>query len=404
MSDSLLSRLEPDRHLLTAVRRITVKVGTGVIAGPEGVFSEETLRQIVAQVARARREGREVLLVSSGAVALGAEALGFRRPPTSLDERQACAAIGQSRLMHHYERAFREEHLVTAQVLLTGSDFDGRARYLNLRSTLTTLLGHGVVPILNENDAVSVRELAYSDDAADQAEGAKPVFGDNDRLSALIASKLEADLLVLLTDVEGLYDRDPRLPDARLVPHVATVSDSQTPGVTVGQGSSWGRGGMHTKIEAARVAARAGCHAVIAPGYRADAVDAILGGEQIGTWFPARPREAARRRWIAFATRSRGTLELDEGAVAALRERGASLLAAGVRAVRGDFERGDVVELRSPSGSRVGRGIIYCDSESARSWCAGERPAGARNHHALVHRDHLVLEDTMLEATQEEDP
>ncbi len=376
---------EAVRAEVAAAKRIVLKIGTRVIAGDDGPVRQARLLNVVEAAAALRKRGREVLIVSSGAVGLGIEALGFSSVPEDLEERQACAAVGQTRLMGVYEQAFSRLGHVCGQVLLTQGDFDDRMRDLNLRSTMMTLLRHGVVPVINENDAVSTEELAFAENET------RPVFGDNDRLSALVATKLGADLLVLLTDVEGVFDRDPRVhTDARL------LSTIEVPGAGVdsaGQGiTGLGRGGMKSKVEAAHVVARAGCQAVIASGVEAGDLAAVLAGRAIGTWFPARGELAAKRRWIAFAAKARGTLEIDDGAVEALTERGASLLAAGVLRVEGDFRPGDVIELRNRSGGLVGRGMAYCDADSARGWCGGKPPEGIRNHHALVHRDHMVLE------------
>jgi glutamate 5-kinase len=386
--DAVSDTAPPQREILRSVGRMVVKVGTRVLTGADGGFDDARLRGLALQIGGQHRAGKQILLVSSGAVGMGAQILGFGSPPVTLEDRQACAAVGQSRLMHHYESAFGEQGIVAAQVLLTDGDFDDRTRYLNLRSTLTTLLHRRVVPIINENDAVSVAELAWIEGAD------RRVFGDNDSLSALVATKLEAELLVLLTDVEGLFDRDPSTGEAQLVRRIGADQELER---GTGDASPWGRGGMRSKVEACRMAARAACHAVIAPGYVPDVLDRLLAGEELGSWFPARRRVGARRRWIAFATRPQGVLVIDAGALEALSHRGASLLAAGIRQVKGTFRRGDVVELRTEDGRVAGRGITFCDSDTARRWSAGERPEGIRNHHALVHRDHLVLEEWTAE-------
>ncbi len=330
-------------------------------------------------------KGDEVLLVSSGAVGLGQSVLKLERP-TRLAERQACAAVGQSRLMGEWDHLLGAHGILTGQVLLGEADFDDRLRYLNLRNTLMELLRRGVVPIINENDAVATEELALTET------GARTVFGDNDQLSALVATKLGADLLVLLTDVRGVYDKNPRThADAQLLDrvNVSQLDEVQADGAA----SALSRGGMASKVAAARTAVRGGCHAVICSGLEAGALQRVLVGENEGTWFPAEAGLSARRRWIAFATAPRGTLHLDSGAVRALRERGASLLAAGVKRIDGDFHRGDVVELLAPDGVPVGRGMVSCDASSAKAWAEGHAPIGAQNHHALVHRDHLALDD-----------
>ena len=375
----------PARPGVADARRVVLKLGTRVLTHADGTLALARMFAVVEAAAALRRSGKEVLLVSSGAVGLGREALRLDRMPEELSERQACAAVGQTRLMGLYDGGFSRLGLVCGQVLLSPGDFDDRVRYLNLRSTLTALLRRGVVPVINENDAVSTDELAFVEGAGRQ------IFGDNDRLSALVATKLDADLLVLLTDVDGLYDRDPKKHEgARLLTRVDEVDELDD--AAGGCSSEVGRGGMRSKVDAAAVAARGGCHAVIASGLEPDALGRVLVGDELGTWFPARHALGARRRWIAHAVAPRGTLELDAGAVEALRRRGASLLAAGVLRVEGDFEKGDVVELHGPGAELVGRGIVFCDAATARDWCGGHPPAGVRNHHALVHRDHLALE------------
>jgi glutamate 5-kinase len=381
---------------VAAAKRVVVKLGTRVLTHSDGRLALARLFAVVEAVRRLVDGGKETLVVSSGAVGLGREALRLDHVPSELAERQACAAVGQTRLMALYEAGFSQLGLHTAQVLLTEGDFDDRVRYLNLRNTLLTLLKRQVVPVINENDAVSVEELAW----ADGSEDARPVFGDNDKLSALVATKLDADLLVLLTDVDGLFDRDPHgVEHASLVGRL-DPNDEQAARLAGDSASGVGRGGMRSKIEAARIAALSGCHVVIASGIREGTLARVLAGEAEGTWIPAQPGIPARHRWIAWAAAPRGTLHIDDGAVRALRERGASLLAAGVNRVEGHFHAGDVVVLRSVDGRRVGRGIVVCDHEMAKSWCAGERPAFARNHHALVHRDHLVLDPEPTSGTE----
>jgi glutamate 5-kinase len=380
-----------DRACLTAVRRLVVKVGTRVLSAGGRRFDESRLEDLVRQIAPLVRDGREVLVVSSGAVGLGAEVLGLHEPPERLEDRQACAAVGQARLMQLYQERFRRHDVICAQVLLTESDLHERRRYLNLRATLQNLLRRRVVPILNENDTVSVDELVYLE------QGTRPVFGDNDRLSALVATKLDAELLLIITDVGGVYDRDPKAhPDARLLDRVD--DPDALAGLAAGP-AAWGRGGMQTKIEAARVASRAGCHAIIASGSEHDQVLRALRGEPVGTWFPARDTLDARQRWIAFAARPEATLHLDDGAVHALRDGRRSLLAAGVVRIEGKFRRGEVVELRAAGGRLVGRGMASCDMETARAWGAEGRRTEERSEQPLVRHERLVLEEWMLPAT-----
>jgi glutamate 5-kinase len=377
-----------DRSCLTGVRRLVVKVGTRVLSAGGQRFDQSRLDGLVKQVAPLVREGREILVVTSGAVGLGAEVLGLQEPPERLEDRQACAAVGQARLMRLYQQRFHRHRIVCAQVLLTESDFLERRRYLNLRATLQNLLRRRVVPIINENDTVSVDELVYLE------QGTRPVFGDNDRLSALVATKLDAELLLIITDVGGVYDRDPKAhPDARLLDR---VDDPEVLAGLAAGPTAWGRGGMQTKIEAARVASRAGCHAIIASGSEQDQVLRALRGEPVGTWFPARDSLDALQRWIAFAARPEATLHLDDGAVHALRDGKRSLLAAGVLRIDGRFRRGEVVELRAADGRLVGRGMTSCDLETARAWGAEGRRLEERSEQPLVRHERLVLEEWML--------
>ena len=370
------------RPSVAAARRVVLKLGTRVITHDDGSLALGRIVGIVETAARLRRAGREVLIVSSGAVGLGRDALGLDGD-LLLADRQACAAVGQTRLMQLYSDAFSTLGLTTGQLLLTQSDFDDRLRYLNLRSTLEAVLSHGAVPVINENDAIATDELAYVGDKD------RPVFGDNDRLSALVASKLDADLLVLLTDVAGVFDRDPRVfPEAV---HLKTVAADAELNLT-GSRSGAGTGGMITKLDAARLAAASGCEAIICSGRDPAALTAVLDGRSTGTWFPAAPTSPdARRRWIAYAAAPRGVLHIDDGAVRAVTERGASLLAVGVRRIEGGFEAGDVVEMRGPTGALVARGIVWCGADAARRWVAGDAPDHARNHHALVHRNHMAV-------------
>jgi len=370
------------RAAVNAAERIVVKVGTRVLTRGDGRLALSRHAEVVEVLADLRSKGRELLLVTSGAVGLGRDALGLTETPSDTATRQACAAIGQSRLMALYEQGFARFGVLCAQVLLTQGDFSDRAHYLSLRLTLQALLKRGVVPIINENDVVSTDELSM--------EGGR-VFGDNDKLSALVASKLDADLLVLLTDVPGVFDKDPRSsPDAKLV---GTMSDPDGSSLQItGSVSGAGRGGMRSKVDAAAIASRSGCHAIIASGVQPGVLGRVLDGDEVGTWFPARGALSARRRWIAFATAPKGVLHLDDGAVRALVERGASLLAAGVTRVDGEFKQGEIVEMRAPDGSLVARGIAEVDAADARAWAEGVAPEGARNRSALVDRDCLVVE------------
>ncbi len=356
------------RHkLLTGVHRLVVKLGTGVLTDSRKQPDFLQMVQLVAQVAEQRRAGRDVILVSSGAVGAGMGVLGLGRRPDKLDELQACAAIGQSRLMALYGDLFEKFNLHVAQVLLTHADLEDHDRHLNARNTLITLLRRGVVPIINENDVVSVEELK---------------FGDNDRLSALVASLLPADLLVILTSVDGVVEHFGK-PEARVLPVVERL-DAGITGLAGGTASETSVGGMVTKLEAARVAMRSGIPMVIASGRKRDALARILAADQEGTLFLPQPTKlTSRKRWIAFFHHPKGTLTVDEGAQRALREKGRSLLAPGVTGCEGEFEAGDVVRICATDKHEFARGICAFDAASIRS--------GAVRNTELVHRDNLVI-------------
>ena len=373
------------RPELRDARRLVIKVGTRVLLDDDGRPAEQRLAEIVAVAADLRRRGREVILVSSGAVGLGRRLLALPEAPTDADTRRACAAVGQSKLAGLFQQGFGEHSLCCAQVLLTEEDFDHRRRYLDLRATLDRLLDAGVVPILNENDAVSHGTMPRI--------AGRAVFSDNDRLAALVAAECHADVLILLTDVAGVYDLNPKThAEARLIERIGDP-DSLPAGFEDGPGSSWSRGGMGSKVEAARVAARGGCHVVIASGFLAGALRRCVDGKSEGTWFPALGNLPARRRWIAYAAATKGVLHLDAGAVQALTRGRASLLPVGVSQVDGTFKRGDVVELRGPDGALVGRGLMSWDSDQTRLWCSGSPPDDpARQANCLLRRTHVVLE------------
>jgi glutamate 5-kinase len=346
------------RDVVTRARRVVVKVGTAVLTR-DGRLAHARLYAFAESVAGMRRQGREVLIVSSGAVGLGAERLGLGPGPHALGVRQACAAVGQGRLMALWSEALERLGITAAQLLLTEADFSDRARYLNLRRTIGRLLSAGVVPVINENDTVSTAELR----PIPQRSEARINFGDNDKLSALVASKVDADLLVLLTDVDGLYTADPRSPGAELLPVVPVVTEEVEAGAG---GPGLGRGGMRTKVMAARIAARSGCAAVIANGTRPDILDHILSGEPVGTLVLPIAEMSDRRRWIAFATNVRAEVVVNAGACQALLAGKASLLPVGVLDIRGRFAKGDVVSVVDEAGREIARGIVNYTSDEAR--------------------------------------
>ena len=381
-------------RLLKEARRIVIKLGTAVLMRDDGGLALSRFYSFVEGIADLKRAGREVLLVSSGAVGLGAERLGLERKPQALPLKQACAAIGQGRLMSLYADGFDRFNVTTAQVLLTEEDFSNRQRYLNLRGTLTKLLELGALPIINENDTVSTAEL----ESLDATAHVRVNFGDNDKLSALVASKIEADLLMILTDVDGLYTADPgSSEDAALIPLVAEITPEVEDLARAGTPSSRvGRGGIKTKLEAAKIATHSDCAVVIASGKLPGVITRVFAGEALGTLFLPQSSLPGKRRWIAFATSVKAALKVNEGARRALEERKASLLAAGVLEVRGGFERGDVVSILDEQEREFARGIVNYSSNEARK-ITGLRSdkidelIDNRNYDALITRDNLAF-------------
>ncbi|MCX8091466.1 MAG: glutamate 5-kinase [Verrucomicrobiae bacterium] len=357
------------RHTwLKDISRVVVKFGTGVVTDSRKQPDPAQLEQLVAQVAEQRKAGREMVIVTSGAVGAGMGALGLEKRPTDLTELQACAAVGQSRLMAMYDRLFAAHGLHVAQVLLTHEDLRDHERHLNARNTLVTLLARGVVPIVNENDAVSFTEIK---------------FGDNDELSALVATLLPADLLVILTTVDGLIENFGRAnpKTIRLVERIDGALEKMARGT---DSPATSVGGMRSKIEAARIVTRAGIPLVIASGRKKHALAAVLAGEDEGTLFVPQPgRLKGRKRWIAFFHRPRGALFVDDGAKQALRERGKSLLPPGVARCEGEFDAGEVVRICDLNGTEFARGITR--------FSAGEIRSRKLARVEVVHRDDLVI-------------
>jgi glutamate 5-kinase len=355
------------RDSLQSVSRLVVKLGTGVLTDSHKLIDPAQLEQIVAQIAALKKSGKEVLVVTSGAVGAGMGALGYQSRPTELAEKQACAAVGQSRLMATYEKLFAAHGLVVAQVLLTHEDLEHHERHLNARNTLVTLLARNVVPIINENDAVSFTEIK---------------FGDNDKLSALVASLLPADLLVILTTVDGVIENFGKKNEK--VISVIEKIDGAIEKMAGGTTSETAVGGMKSKIDAAKIAVRSGIPLVIASGRNKKVLSKILSGADEGTLFIAKPNKLqGRKRWIAFFHHPKGTLLVDDGAKRALRESGKSLLSPGVARCEGDFAAGDVVRICDLDGMEFARGIARYGSASVRE---KKLPKGE-----LVHRDDLVI-------------
>lgn len=369
-------------HTLATARRLVVKIGSALLVdGETGALRREWLNALADDVAALRAQGMQVIIVTSGAVALGRGSLGLLGKALLLEEKQAAAATGQIRLAHAYQEALARHGLTAAQVLLTLEDTEERRRHLNGRATLNALLALGAVPIINENDTITTAEIR---------------FGDNDRLAARVAQMASADTLVLLSDIDGLYTADPRVtPDAKHLPEVRIL----TPEILAMAGEAlpgFSSGGMVTKLQAARVALSAGARMAIALGKPLNPLAALLNGARC-TWFlPQAEPLTARKRWIAASVKPAGTLTVDAGAADALRA-GKSLLPAGVRQVAGSFERGDLVLVQGPTGQTLARGLIAYDSADA-TRIAGRRTSeieallGYRGRDEMIHRDDLVME------------
>ena len=363
-------------------RRIVVKVGSSLVTAEGRGLDHAALSRWAEQIAALTAQGKEVVLVSSGAIAEGIARLGWKKRPKAVNELQAAAAVGQMGLVQAYESIFRTHDLHAAQVLLTHEDLAARTRYLNARSTLRTLLELRVVPIINENDTVATDEIR---------------LGDNDTLGALVTNLIEADCLVILTDQPGLYTADPRKhPDATLVMD-AHAGDPDLERMAGGAGSSVGTGGMLTKILAAKRAARSGAHTVICSGREEGVLLRLAEGEAIGSQLVARQAPlAARRQWLADHLQLRGGVVLDDGAVRALREDGKSLLPVGVKGITGEFERGEVVAIVDTDGHEIARGLTNYSASEARRIAgkpssAIEAELGYMDEPEMIHRDNLVL-------------
>ena len=363
-------------------RRLVVKVGSSLVTAEGRGLDHQALSGWARQIAALMEDGKQVVLVSSGAIAEGLQRLGWNRRPKAVNELQAAAAVGQMGLVEAYERIFATHGLHTAQILLTHEDMAHRTRYLNARTTLKTLLDLRVLPIVNENDTVAIDEIR---------------LGDNDTLGALVTNLIEADCLVILTDQQGLYSADPRRdPEAKLITH-AHAGDTDLERMAGGAGSSVGTGGMLTKVLAAKRAARSGAHTVIASGRVDNVLLKLAQGEMIGTQLSAvSPPMAARKKWLADHLQVRGRLQVDAGAVRALREEGKSLLPVGVHDVAGEFERGEVVACLDPAGAEIARGLVNYSAAEVRR-IAGQSSAriesilGYVDEAELIHRDNMVL-------------
>ena len=370
------------KTILTQCKRIVVKVGSSLVTNQGEGLDVVAIGNWAQQIATLCQLGYEVVLVSSGAIAEGMQRLGWKQRPSAVHELQAAAAVGQMGLVQVYESCFRKHDLHAAQVLLTHADLADRERYLNARSTLRTLIRLSVIPVINENDTVVTDEIK---------------FGDNDTLGALVANLIEADAFIILTDQNGLYTADPRKdPDATLVGH-AHAGDEKLEAMAGGTGSHIGRGGMLTKILAAKRAARSGAHTIIASGHEIDVLPRLMHGESIGTLLEAQPLPlAARKQWLADHLQVNGMVKLDAGAVRALREEGKSLLPIGVTKITGEFERGAVVAILDEHNHDIARGLVNYNATEARRIARHtsheiEGILGYVDEMELIHRDNLVM-------------
>ncbi|MEI7474616.1 MAG: glutamate 5-kinase [bacterium] len=378
------------RENLKKAKRIVFKLGTNVLTRDDGNLAMSRIYSFIESLSDLKNQNKEIIIVTSGAVGLGAKKLGLKEKPELVTLKQACASVGQGQLMSIYEEGFNKFSILTAQVLITGEDFSNRKKYLNLRSTLNTLIEMGVIPIINENDTISTSELeSYN------LEGIKVCFGDNDKLSAIVMSKLDADLLVIMSDVDGLYDDDPRInKNANVIAMVKEV----TPEIeALGfEASKKGRGGMKTKLDAAKVATHSGGYAVIINGKKEKSIEKLFNGENIGTVFLPIENLSGKKRWIAYATNISGGIKINEGAKKALINKNASLLSAGITEIINEFKKGDVVSIIDDNENEFAKGIVnYTSSEcikiKGKHSDEIEEILGHKNYDAVMTRDNIVI-------------
>ena len=370
------------RTSLAEAKRIVVKVGTSTLTHSTGKLNFFRIEKLVRELSDLANQGKEVILVTSGAVGAGMDRLGLKEKPKTIPEKQAAAAVGQGILMHTYEKLFGEYGQVVAQVLLTREDSVKHKRYINSRTTLLTLLKMGVIPVINENDAVAIDELK---------------IGDNDTLSAVVASIVDADLLIILSDIEGLYNDNPQKnPDAKLISEVADITP-EIEALAGGPGSLRGTGGMYTKLQAAKIAINSGVNMLIASGGRDGAIRDILRGSAIGTIFPAKHnRLQTRKGWLAFGARIQGSVVVDSGCEKAITMKCSSLLSAGIIAIDGKFEHGNTVRVVSEAGREIARGISNYSSDDIRKIMGRHTDEiteilGNKPYDEIIHRDNLVV-------------
>jgi len=374
--------MERQRLINKEIKSIVIKVGTALLTGGTSCINRRQVALIVSQIAKVCKRGFKVVLVSSGAISSGMSKLKINRRPHELPELQSCAAIGQGQLMRIYDEYFSKSGFLTAQILLTADDLSQRRRYLNARNTLLTLLKRKVVPIVNENDTVSVEEIK---------------FGDNDKLAALVANLIEADMLILLSDVEGFYKKEGKKITGDRIEVIEKITNFHRE-IACGPGR-FGTGGMSTKLDAARIATNSGIYTVIANGRRKNVLLDILDKKDMGTLFlPTGSKLAARKKWIAFGIKSKGTIIVDRGAKDALTRKGKSLLAAGVKKIKGNFVYGDSVILADEKGNGFAKGLVNYSSEELekikrKKTREIEKILGFKHYDEIIHRNNLVLLD-----------
>lgn len=369
------------RAAFEAARTIVVKIGTNALSRPDDTLDLDRISSIADQLVRLRQTGKKVLVVSSGAIGAGLGLLGLKQRPKELPHLQATASVGQAHLIGAYDDAFQKHGLRASQILLTANDFRRRVRYLNMRNTINALFEYDVIPVVNENDTVSIDEIK---------------FGDNDRLAAMVSSLLERPLLIILSVIDGLYDRDPKDPGAQVIPLVEHWNETLR-GLAAETKSSRGTGGMVTKLEAVRMATSGGGHVIIANGTDRTVLDKVRESHDVGTLFLGSGEPvAAWKRWIGYTVNPVGKVQLDAGATKAVRDNGRSLLAIGVTAVEGHFAKGEIVSVLDPQGAEVARGLVNFNSQQV-SQIAGQRSAeiirllGADADKAVIHRDNLEV-------------
>lgn len=368
--------------IISKVNRVIIKIGSSILTDKNGSLSESVFEKLAHQISKIRSKNIEVIVVSSGAIASGMKKLSLTERPTEISMKQAIAAAGQSTLIWHYERAFSEFDLNVAQILLTLDGFSDRKRFLNARKTLTTVLSMGIIPIINENDTVAIEEI---------------MLGDNDNLAANITSLIEADLLILLTDIDGLYNKDPRAnKDAELISLIERIGED----VENNAGGTFGKttiGGMKTKVEAAKKAAAFGVPTIIANGNNGSSLEDIFNGDEVGTLFlPSEQSLSGRKHWIAFTLKSAGEVVIDEGATKALRSSGKSLLPSGIKDVKGSFGVGESVTCVDENGTKIARGLTSYSSNDIKKIMGSktsevEALLGYKYSDEVIHRDDLVV-------------